>query len=64
MRTRGIRIADWGGGGRGDDSGELGGTERLWGTQRVGGSEQQSGAHVGQGGSDDGGGQGERVKRL
>ena len=28
------------------------------------GSEQQSGAHVGQGGSDDGGGQSEWVKRL
>ena len=29
-----------------------------------GGSEQHSGAHMGQGGSDDGGGQGEWVKRL
>ena len=37
VRTRGIRGADWGGGGRGDDSGELGDTDRLWGTQRVGG---------------------------
>ena len=36
-----------------------------WGERSEwGGSEQQSGAHVGQGGSDDSGGQGERVKRL
>ena len=46
MRTKGIRGADWGSGGRGDDSGELGATDRLWRTQRVGGEVSNKVVHV------------------
>jgi len=65
VRTRGIRGADWGGGGRDDGSGEVDDTDRLWGTQRGGGEVVNKVVHMwGHGGSDDGGGPGEWVKRL